>query len=156
MENFRDKLKHRNLLIALACAILTGFCILTTLSQYGLLPMLTPVTGDSHWGSAWRGFISGAAAGMVILLLIALFRNVRALCSEAALKKLRAQEKDERTAQICICARSSAMQVLLLLGMVAVIVAGYFSIPVCITILACVLFASLCSIGFKAYYSKKM
>ena len=71
------------------------------------------------------------------------------------LKKLYVKEHDERMAQIYIYARSAGMQMFLLLGLVAIIVAGYFSIAVSLTILGCVLAGSFLSAGFKFYYQKK-
>ena len=53
------------------------------------------------------------------------------------------------------CLSGCLVKIILLLGLAATIVAGYFSIPVCLTILACVLTNSLLGLGFKVYYSKK-
>ena len=46
-------------------------------------------------------------------------------------------------------------QVFLLLGLAATIIAGYFSVSICLTILCCVLFLSLSCLVCKLYYSRK-
>ena len=43
----------------------------------------------------------------------------------------------------------------LILGMVSIVVAGYFSMTVSITILACVWCSSIIGLLFKIYYNKK-
>ena len=47
------------------------------------------------------------------------------------------------------------MQIFLIVGMVAGIIAGYFSMAVGITILVCVVVHSLIGMVCKIYYSKK-
>ena len=66
------------------------------------------------------------------------------------------KEHDERTIQIITLARNTAMQILLLGGLVASVIAGYFSITVSLTILACIFLSSITSILLAVYYSKKL
>ena len=155
MENFREKLKIQNLIIGICCCILAVFGFLFAACEFGWIPNFGPVAGDSHWQSIWRGFITGVSLGLLLLLLISLPRNIRALRSDKALKKLYIKEHDERFIQVWTSARAAAMQTFLLLGLVGAIVAGYFSVVVSLTILACVLSSSLISLGFKIYYNKK-
>ena len=46
--------------------------------------------------------------------------------------------------------------VLLLGGLVASVIAGYFSITVSLTILACIFISSITSLLLAVYYSKKL
>ena len=103
----------------------------------------------------WRGFMSGAAIGLLALMVFGLVQNIRALRDEKLLKKHYIKNNDERTIQIWTSARAAAYQACLLLGLAAVVVAGYFNTTVSITILVCVLLGSLSGLLFKIYYSKK-
>lgn len=154
METYREKLKIQNVTLAVACVILAVFCVLGFLGEAGIVN-LTPAAGDSHWQSQWRGFISGASLGILALLLFGLIRNLLALRDENKLKKLYIKESDERQAQICTLAMSAAMRASLVLGLVAVIVAGYFSVTVSLTLLASLFAVSLATIGFKLYFMRK-
>lgn len=154
METYREKLKIQNVTLAVACVILAVFCVLGFLGEAGIVN-LTPAAGDSHWQSQWRGFISGASLGILALLLFGLIRNLLALRDENKLKKLYIKESDERQAQICTLAMSAAMRASLVLGLVAVIVAGYFSVTVSLTLLTSLFAVSLVTIGFKLYFMRK-
>ena len=154
METYREKLKIQNVTLAVACVILAVFCVLGFLGEAGIVN-LTPAAGDSHWQSQWRGFISGASLGILALLLFGLIRNLLALRDENKLKKLYIKESDERQAQICTLAMSAAMRASLILGLVAVVVAGYFSVTVSLTLLASLFAVSLATIGFKLSFMRK-
>lgn len=153
MENFKEKLKIQNIVLSLGCVVLLAFCVLGFSAEAGLVA-LAPA-GDSHWQSQWRGFLSGASLGVLALMLFGLIRNLLALKDEKKLKKLYVKERDERTIQIWTAARAAGCQVFLILGLVAILVTGYFSPTVSLTILACVLALSLLCIGFKCYYFNK-
>lgn len=156
MKNFREKLKVDNAITIIACAVLLLFSILSIAGEAGLLPFFTPAAGDSHWQSQWRGFILGASVALIAMLLFGLIRNIQAMRNEEKLKKLYIKCNDERTIQVQTSAQAAALRTALILGIVAIVVAGYFSVTVSITILACVLSVSLISIGFKFYYHKKL
>lgn len=155
LEKFRDKIKLDNLTIALACFILSIFSFLAAMAEAGMIPFFTPTSGDSHWQSSWRGFISGVAFGIIIFMVICLIRNIRALKDEKLLKKLYIKEHDERTIQIWTAARARTMQTSVILGLVAGIVAGYFNMVVCITLIAFVFLQSITGAAFALYYSYK-
>lgn len=86
-------------------------------------------------------------------MLAYLIRNNRALKDEKKLKKLNVKECDVRILQIL--ARNTAMQIQLLVGLVATVVAGFFSITVSITILVCTFVSAVTSLLLMGYYSKK-
>ena len=125
MESYREKLKLQNVVFAIGCVALALFSVLGFLGEAGVVK-LAPSVGDGHWQSRWRGFISGASFGILVLLLTGLIRNLRALKDEKKLKKLYIKESDERQAQIVAKALCEAMRATLILGLAAVIVAGYF------------------------------
>ena len=154
MENYKEKLKKQNIVLSICIVILVLFSILGFASEAGLIS-LTPSTGNSHWQSLWRGFMSGAAMGVLALMLFGLIRNLLAMKDEKKLKKLYIKTHDERETQLFHNARSAAMSVFLIFGLIAVIVTGYFSAAVSITLLVCVCICSALCMCFKLYYSKK-
>ena len=154
MKEFREKLKVETRVIAILCVILAVFTVLGFAAEAGFIA-LTPVTGDSHWQSMWRGMISGASAGVLALMLYALVRGMKALKDEKKLKKLYIESNDERQIQIYTAARASSMQVTLLLGLVAGLVIGYFNMAVGVTILAVESIHAFIGAAFKLYYSRK-
>ena len=93
--------------------------------------------------------------GIAGMLFVYWLRSRKALKDEKALRKLYIQETDERAIQIWTYARAAAFQTFLILGMVSIVVAGYFSMTVSITILACVWCSSIIGLLFKIYYNKK-
>lgn len=154
MEQYKQKLKTTRVIYGVAALVLILFSVLFFLSECGMVN-ITPATGDSHWQSRWRGFISGATCGIAGFIIVSLVRINRALRSEAELKKLYVQVNDERQQQIWTSARAAAMQICLMCGLVVGIVAGYFSITVSVTILVCTVFYCLVAAGCKLYYSRK-
>ena len=155
MESYREKLKLQNVVFAIGCVALALFSVLGFLGEAGVVK-LAPSVGDGHWQSLWRGFISGASIGILaMLLLTGLIRNLRALKDEKKLKQQYVKEGDERQKQIYTNALCAAMRATLILGLAAVIVAGYFSMTVSLTLLVTVLLVSLMTFVFKLYFGKK-
>ncbi len=154
MEEFRAKLKVENRITAVLCIILAIFSVLGFAAEAGFVE-LTPVSGDSHWQSMWRGMISGASMGVLALMIVSLIRGNKALKDEKKLKKLYVEANDERQIQIWTSARASSMQVTLLVGLVAGLVVGYFNMTAGITILVVETIHAFVGFAFKVYYSKK-
>lgn len=154
MEQYKEKLKATQRITALAALILAVSCILFALSECGVIN-ITPTTGDSHWQSRWRGIICGASFGLGILMGAWTIRISKALRSEKELKKLYVEANDERQNLVFTSARATAMQIFLIGGLVAGIVAGYFNMTVSITILASVTFQALIGLACKLYFNKK-
>ena len=154
MEQYKEKLKTARVIYAVAALILLAFGILSFLSECGIVN-ITPVVGDSHWQSKWRGFVSGASCGIAAFIIVSLMRISKALKDDAALKKLYVQANDERQQQIWVSARAAAMQICLIGGLVAGIVAGYFDVTVSVTILTCTVLYALVGAACKLYYTKK-
>lgn len=154
MEQFKEKLKVETRITAVLCVILAVFSVLGFAAEAGFVE-LTPIGGDSHWQSMWRGMISGAAFGVLVLMVFGLVRGIRALKDEKKLKKLYVEANDERQIQIWTTARATSMQVTLLLGLVIGLIVGYFNMAVGITILAVETIHSVIAFGFKLYYNRK-
>lgn len=155
MEKYREKLKIDTIILAIIALILAAVTALAFANEFGAIDLFTPVTGDSHWHSKWNGFVSGAAAGLLVFMIIGLIRNIRAIRNEKALKKLYVKDNDERTAKIIKSAQAAAYRTLLLVGLVAVVVTGYFSITISLTLLVCVWVSSLLGALYKFYFKKK-
>lgn len=155
MEQYKEKLKLMNTIIGICCLILAVFCVLGFAGEAGWVSFMTPAAGDSHWQSTWRGFVSGASLGLLALMLYGFIRNLLALKDEKKLKKLYIKESDERQNQIYTQALCAAMRTTLILGLVAVVAAGYFNMTVSITLLVCEFVISLLCMAFKLYFMKK-
>ena len=156
MELFREKLKVQNLAIAMCCFILAIFSFLAAAGQAGIIGFMEPATDNTHWQSMWRGIITGMSFGIMIVMIAFLIRNVLALKDEKKLKKLYVETNDEREILIWTAARSTAMQLFLMVGVVAAIVAGYFSMTVSITIIACMFLQSITGFFCMLYYRIKL
>ena len=154
MEQYKEKLKISLFTYTVSALLLAIAGLLSFLSEQGLLS-LGPIGGDSHWQSLWRGFISGASCALLLFMVYGIARGLRALKDEKALKKLYVQQHDERSIQIWTSARAVAYQIFLILGIVAVVVTGYFNMTVSLTILGCIWFASVLGLALKIYYNKK-
>lgn len=155
MEQFKEKLKTQNTITYACCTILFVFTVIIFLAEAGIIPFFTPIAGDTHWHSRWRGFIAGATTGILALMLWGLVRSTAALKNQEKLKKLYIETNDERQIQIWTSARAQAMRTFTMAGLVASIIAGYFSITVSLTIIASVVALSLTGLAFKIYYSRK-
>lgn len=155
MEQYKEKLKMQNVIFGICGTILGLFSLCAWLGQLEIIPFFLPTAGDSHWQSMWRGFVSGVSFAFLALMLFGLAKNMRALRDEKALKKLYIKEHDERTAKIASQAQAAALQAFLLLGIVAVIISGYFSVTVSITVAACLVSTGTIGLIFKLYYSLK-
>ena len=154
MEGYKEKLKLQNWILGFSCAILACFCVLGLLAEMGVVE-LTPISGDSHWKSQWRGGISGASFGILVLMLIGLIRNLVAMKDEKKLKKQYVKEHDERKIQIQTAAQAASCRTFLILGLVAAIVVSYFHMIISLVILSCVFAQSFLTLIYKLYYSKK-
>ena len=103
----------------------------------------------------WRGFLTGASTSLLGFFGFGLIRNIRALRDDNILKKQYIKETDERQIKIWTAARALSMQIFVLGGLVAGIIAAYFSMAVGITIIACVTIHSFVGLFCKIYYDIK-
>ena len=122
MEQYKEKLKITRLIITVAALILSVCCVLFALSECGIIN-IAPNAGDVHWQSRWRGMICGASFGLSIFLFAWTIRISKALRSDKELKKLYVEANDERQNQIFTSARSTAMLIFIIGGLVSGIIA---------------------------------
>ncbi len=155
MKEYRAKLKIDTIITAIVALVLLTVSLLAFANEAGIIDLFTPIAGDSHWHSRWNGFITGAAAGLLIFMIVTIIRNIRAFKNEQALKKLYVKNNDERTAEIVKSAQAGAYRTLLFIELAAVIVSGYFNITVSLTILVCLYIGALLGPAYKFYFSKK-
>ena len=131
--------------------VLSG--VLLALQVLAFRQVIQPIAGDSHWHSLWNGFVAGASFGVMALFLIGIVVNIRALRSEARLKKLYAKENDERTCQIEMKAQAWGMRISVPLMLVGGIVLGYFDIGMSIVCICCALVQSVITVAGKVYWN---
>lgn len=156
MDHYKEKLKLYNFLLGIGAVVLAAFAFFAVGSELGWFRVFAPVAGDSHWQSAWYGYITGASVGLCAVMVFFLLRNCRAMKDEKKLKSLYIKCNDERTIQIQTLARNTAMQILLWMGLIATVIAGYFNVAVSLTILACTAISSFVSIVLTVYYNEKL
>lgn len=154
MENYREKLKLSNIIMAIACIILAAVSVLSLAAEQRWLPMPEPA-GDEPMQAYWRHYISGATLGILLVMLFSLVRNIRALKDERFFKKVYVKDHDERANQIHLYAKAAGMQAFLILGVAAAVTAAYFSPIVGFTIMGCVVSAAVICLILKLYYSRK-
>ena len=154
MEQYKEKVRVSIIIYGVAVMILGVFSLLGIISEAGIVS-LTPVVDNSHWQSMWRGFLFGASFGLLGFMVFGLIRNIRALKDENILKKHYIQDTDERQIKIWTAARATSMQIFVLGGLVAGIIAAYFSMTVGITIIACLTIDSFIGLFCKIYYDIK-
>lgn len=149
MENklkiYRGKLIIENIVMAIGAAALLAVQFLRIRPSY-----------EGKYGDFYQGFLAGMAAGLCLLLVIGLVRNLMAILKEDRLKALYIKENDERRAAVYTNGRSLGATIFLLASIPGMVVAGYFSATVLFTMVACVLALSICCALGKLYYAKKM
>ena len=106
-------------------------------------------------GSILAPFAYGGVVAYLLRPMCNLYDGLFQMHLQKKLKKLYIKESDERQAQIVAKALCEAMRATLILGLAAVIVAGYFSMTVSLTLLVTVLLVSLMTLAFKLYFGKK-
>ena len=154
MEQFKEKLRIQNIILSLLTFLILAFFVWYLAGTAGKIRFPAPA-GTSSFQDFWIGFIGGALVGFLLFMVILMVRNMAAMMDDAKLKKLFIEENDERSHQIMVYARSASTQTFLFAGLAAAIIAGFFSMPVSLTIAASVAANGLIGIGFKMYYSKK-
>ncbi|MGN0981398.1 MAG: hypothetical protein ACI4O0_00755 [Candidatus Limivicinus sp.] len=149
MENklkiYRDKLIFENIVMALGTAALLAVQFLRLRPRY-----------EGNYGDFYQGFLAGMAAGLCLLLVIGLVRNLMAILKEERLKALYIKENDERRAAVHTNGRSLGASIFLLASIPGMVVVGYFNVTAFFTMVACVLALSVCCALGKLYYARKM
>ena len=156
MDRYKEKLKIQNYFLSVGCLAVALFAVLALGGELGWFPFLSPAAGSIHWKSTWYGYLFGSSIGIFSAMLGYLIRNIRAMKNGKQLKELYVKEHDERNIRIQSLAGNTTIKCLLWMGLVATVIAGYFSITVSTTILACISVSSSVNLLLIAYYSKKI
>ena len=156
MEQYKEKLKLQNIILGISCLVLAVFAVLAIGSELGWFSLLSPVSNGEHWKSTWYGYVFGSTIGVIAVMITCIIQNRNARRDENKLKKLYVRRHDERSVQIYTLARNTAMQILLCMGLVATVIAGYFNVTVSITIFVCIWVSSSVSLLLTWYYSNKL
>lgn len=149
METYRKHLLTETVLLGFGAVVLIAMQVLAWCR------VIVPLAGE-HWADFWNGMIAGASFGLMLLFIIGVVVNIRALRNEERLKKLYAKENDERTAEIVRRAQSFGMRVSTCLMLVAGLVLGYFDMGMSIVCICCAFIQSVITILAKFYWHRSM
>lgn len=154
MEAYRKKLKIHNLFYLLGAIIALALIVLVNV----YLPRVGYVlpSADARWRGFWNGFISGVSGAFVILALLGLVQNIRALRDEAKLRAMYIKEHDERTLEIWKRSAASSYWFESMGMLLAAVVAGYFSPIAFLCIAGCLIYMCVVRLILKLYYAKKL
>lgn len=103
-----------------------------------------------------KGFHQGIFLGLEVIIVGFLVRNVRAIKSEDALRKLHIEETDERTGQIIQNAATLGISIVLFGLALATAVAGFFNMIAFLTLLGTLLFMLILFFSLWGYYAKRI
>lgn len=145
LKIYRGKLIIENIVMAVGTVALLAVQFLRIRPSY-----------DGRYADFYQGFLAGVAAGLCLMLVIGLVRNLMALWKEERLKALYIKENDERRAAVYTNGRGLGAQIFLLASIPGMVVVGYFNVTAFFTMVACVLGLSVCCGPGKLYYSKKL
>ncbi|MBU5312172.1 hypothetical protein KQI38_09050 [Tissierella carlieri] len=145
MKKFKEKIRIRALWMS---AIVIGLAVsyLVLFLNQDKLPKMPSFIVSFH---------AGVLCGLELLLMLDIFKNVRATRDEKALKKLYIEENDERT--IMIMQKTGAMGITIcIIGLgVGTIISGFFNEIVFFSLLGATLFTALVKGFFKIYFHYK-
>jgi len=148
MDEFKKKLRNRQILIFVAMLGATGAFILSSCLEK---ESATPENLRDFIG----GFQVGVAAGLLGVLIVFAARYFMAIGNPERLKKLYISETDERRLFIKQKTGDIGMNIITYGLIVGTIVAGNFNDTVFITLLCTCLFVSLIRGFLKLYYRRK-
>ncbi|WP_352418034.1 hypothetical protein [Proteiniborus sp.] len=142
MDKFRTKIRNRVLFLIILFISLIAIYLILLLNQDSL-----PKTSGRI-----MSFHAGILSGFGVLLLLDVFKYLRAMKDEKELKKLYIKENDERT--IMIMQKTGAIGLnMCIIGLgCGAIIAGFFNEVVFLTLMGAILFISLVKGLFKIYY----
>lgn len=142
MENFKKKVRSRVLWLTVIFIGLVASYFILLLNQDKLLQMPEGI----------MSFHAGALCGIGFLLILDVFKNLRALKYEKKLKDLYIKENDERTIMIMQKTGAIGINICIISLGFAAIIAGFFNEIVFFTLLGATLFTALVKGLFKIYY----
>lgn len=146
MDNYKERIRYRILFLVVLLVSLIALYLILLLNQDNLLKASSEIIS----------FHGGVLSSFSVLLILNIFRNLKAIKNESELKKLYIKENDERA--IMILQKTGAVGINICIGgfAIATIVAGYFNEIAFFTLLGSTLFVSLIKALFKVYYNIKI
>ncbi len=143
MKEFRKKLEKK----VKICSLFASSSILIFIGSNLLFD------GASDFAN---GLITGFFSGLMVVIIFNLVRMTAALQNEKKLREMYVAETDERNIAIGKETSNTAVTISTMCLALAVIVAGFINVTVCITLAAALLFSAIVTISVRAYYNKKM
>ena len=133
MDKFKTKVRSRILFLTVLLVSLAAIYLILFINQENL----------SKSSKDMMNFHGGALTSFSIILILNIYKNLRAIRDEKKLKRLYIMEKDERS--IMIMQKTGAIGInICILGFASTtIIAGYFSKVVFFTLLGATLFVAL-------------
>lgn len=154
MESYRKKLKIENIfsLIGIVIALALTLMVNVYLPRAGYV---LPNT-EARWRGFWYSFLSGVSCAFIMLSLMGLVKNIRALRDEKKLRAMYIKAHDERTLEIWKQSAVNSYWFYTMGLLLAAVVAGYFSHIAFFCILGCLVYFCLLRMILKLYYTKKL
>lgn len=146
MDKFKEKIRYRILFLLITLFSFIGIYLILFLNQDNLLKPSNEIIG----------FHGGALSSFSVLLILNIFKNIKAMKDENKLKKLYIEENDERAIMIMQKTGAVGINICILGFSIATIIAGYFNRIAFFTLLGSTLFVSLIKGLFKIYYHRKI
>lgn len=150
MEQYKKQLRTQNISSGI------GALAMLTLSILSFTEIIEPVGGDNRWSGFWNGFIAGCTAAILVLCVVNIILNLRAMGDQERLKKMYVKTHDERKEQIWFRSGANAYWFDAFGLLVAGIIVGYFSPIGSVCIIGSLLYICVIRVILKLYYSKKM
>lgn len=149
MKEYRDKLK-KALIIYI---IITIAAVIMVVGGYLSAAKLDE---SQHAYSFARGFQSGLFSAWAVIMIYGIVKNIQALRSEKALKKMYIKEHDERTVLVYQKAKSASFTISILSIMLAAVVAGFYNITAFLSLLGVLVLMGIVGCGAKIFFQKKL
>lgn len=146
MDKFKEKIRYRILFLLITLFSFIAIYLILFLNQDNLLKPSNEIIG----------FHGGALSSFSVLLILNIFKNIKAMKDENKLKKLYIEENDERAIMIMQKTGAVGINICILGFAIATIIAGYFNRIAFFTLLGSTLFVSLIKGLFKIYYHRKI
>ena len=147
MENYKKKINRRIVWLGITVAIIA-------LIQLALM-FLSQTERIINIPDFIEGYQLGFFASIELVIVVTIVKQRTALKNEEALKKLYIKEHDERTIYILQRSGSTGYYLIVIGLAIGVIIAGYFSRTVFVTLIGALLFVCVINVVLKLYYRNK-
>lgn len=145
MEDFRKKLQKNNKIYLLF--ILFSTACLIAINTVSVFPAKINQAAEVN---------TGLFAGLIIISLVNLIRNKKALSDDKILKAMYIRNTDERNNLIMKKASQATFTIIIVGLAVATIVSQYFSAVVSSTLSCCMAFILIVYFSVTAFYNRKI